>query len=559
MELLNNQITREQGVHSPRQSYWSFALYLLAENLSVDTTVLDFPSWKEFTRELKKGYTHVGISFIVPNVLKVKRMAEYIRQYHPETKIILGGYGTVIPELEEMVPYDEACQGDGVRWLREYFGEDTEAPIVHPPIEGPAYASIYGFSSKPKGGILLPGLGCENGCDFCITSHKFNNCYVPFLKTGKDIFDVCRKSEEEMKASGFSIMDENFLKHPVRARQLLVEMEKNQKPYVFDIFSSAEAIKSVGVDFLVRMGIHLLWIGVESKASVYSKTKGIDLRALIEELQSKGIVVCASTILFQEHHDEKTLHEDIDWVISLGADLTQFMNYSPFPSTALYKKFKNEGRLRKVDYRHQHGAGELLFEHPHFKDKKIHLQYLRDAFRKKYEVDGPGVLNMALTAIRGYKKAREDYLEREKNGMSWNPETLRYEKCENPETDEFMKLRIQKMQKIAMNVRLILLPAMVYAPNRAAREKAKEAIKLFDEILGKKLTIKERASSYVLVMTGALESAMIMGAKLKGQECTIHQPPSMRKEYLNSIVQKLGVSEPLLETLKVDKVGVGPS
>ena len=32
MELLNNQITREQGVHSPRQSYWSFGLYLLAEN-----------------------------------------------------------------------------------------------------------------------------------------------------------------------------------------------------------------------------------------------------------------------------------------------------------------------------------------------------------------------------------------------------------------------------------------------------------------------------------------------------------------------------------------------
>ena len=43
MELLNNQITREQGVHSPRQSYWSFGLYLLAANIRVPTTVLDFP------------------------------------------------------------------------------------------------------------------------------------------------------------------------------------------------------------------------------------------------------------------------------------------------------------------------------------------------------------------------------------------------------------------------------------------------------------------------------------------------------------------------------------
>ena len=35
MELLNNQITRQQGIHSPRQNYWTFALYLLAENVSV--------------------------------------------------------------------------------------------------------------------------------------------------------------------------------------------------------------------------------------------------------------------------------------------------------------------------------------------------------------------------------------------------------------------------------------------------------------------------------------------------------------------------------------------
>ena len=112
-----------------------------------------------------------------------------------------------------------------------------------------------------------------------------------------------------------------------------------------------------------------------------------------------------------------------------------------------------------------------------------------------------------------------------------------------------MKLRIRKMQKIAMNIRPILIPAMVYAPNRAAREKAKEAMKLFDEIFGK-TTLKDRASSYALVMTGALESAMIMGARLKGQECTIHQPPSMRKEYLNSLGRKLGAREPLLETIK---------
>ena len=133
MELFNNQITREQGVHSPRANYWTFPLYFLAENLSsLPTTVLDFPTWKGYIRELKREYSHVGISFTQQNVLKAKRMAEYIRQNYPQTKIILGGYGTMLPDLADIVPYDEICHGEGVRWLREYFGENPEAPIKHP-------------------------------------------------------------------------------------------------------------------------------------------------------------------------------------------------------------------------------------------------------------------------------------------------------------------------------------------------------------------------------------------------------------------------------------------
>ena len=65
MELFDNQISRLQGVHSIRASYYTYSLYLLAENISVPTTVLDFPSWKDFTGELKnETYTHVGINFI---------------------------------------------------------------------------------------------------------------------------------------------------------------------------------------------------------------------------------------------------------------------------------------------------------------------------------------------------------------------------------------------------------------------------------------------------------------------------------------------------------------
>jgi len=530
MELLNNQITREQGVHSPRQSYWSFGLYLMAENLTIDTTVLDFPTWDRFTEELKNGYTHIGISFIVPNVLRVKRMAEYIRRHHPNLKIILGGYGTVLPELRDLVPCDEVCHGEGVHWLRRYFGENVDAPITHPVLIGPAYEYIYGFAGKPTGGILMPGLGCENGCAFCVTSHKFEKRYVPLLRTGKDVFDACRRAEEEKKINGFSVMDENFLKQQQRARDLLGEMEAHGRPYVFDLFSSAEIIRTMGVDFLVRLGVRMVWIGVESRANVYSKTNGIDLHALIAELQGKGIVVQASSMLFMEHHDEKSLPEDIDWVIGLGSDLVQFMNFTPIPSTRAHADYAAQGRIKNIEYRHLHGQGQLNFDHPHFKDPKDHVRITRDAFRKKYLAHGPGVLSMAMTAIRGYRQAKSEMEERQKNGITWNAQTCRYENTGDQAPDRFFRLRLRMMRRIALNYRPALRAAWMFAPNRAARKKAAEVIRLYTETFGKpKLVDKTKAAA--LVVTGAVELGRLTVAKLQGHEGIVRQPPCRRTVY----------------------------
>ena len=240
MELLNNQVTREQGIHSPRSNNPSFALYLMAENIAVPTTVLDFPTWDAFTREIETGgYTHVGLSFIIPNVLKAGHMARYVRKAAPQAKILVGGHGTAIPELRSLVDYDEICHGEGVAWLRRYFGEDPGRPIVHPAIRSSVNGHVYGAPIPGKSGIIIPGVGCQNACRFCATSHKFDRKYTPFLPTGRDIFAACRKAEDALGADDFGVMDENFCKNPGRARELLRLMEENKKAYSFALFSSA--------------------------------------------------------------------------------------------------------------------------------------------------------------------------------------------------------------------------------------------------------------------------------------------------------------------------------
>ena len=77
-----------------------FNLHFLANNLDVPTKVIEFPSMKEFIKEVKRGYDFIGIGFITSEMERVKEMCLAIRRYSPKTKITLSrdvalywGYG----------------------------------------------------------------------------------------------------------------------------------------------------------------------------------------------------------------------------------------------------------------------------------------------------------------------------------------------------------------------------------------------------------------------------------------------------------------------------------
>lgn len=525
MELLNNQVTREQGMHSPRSNNPSFGLYLMAENIEVETTVLDFPQWKDFTREIKSGnYTHVGISFIVPNILKVQRMVEFIRKHKPETKVILGGHGAGIPGLKELVDYDDICYGEGIVWMRKYFGEDLNKPIIHPIVYTAVGQYIYGAPILDKAGIILPGVGCQNSCRFCATTHKFDKQYTPFLKSGKEVFDACEKSEKGLDVSDFALMDENFLKSSTRARELLAEMEANKKAFTFSTFSSAEAITKVGVDFLVRTGINFIWIGVESKANVFEKTHGIDVGALIKDLQVHGITVLASAILFMEHHDKETIQEDIDWAVGLESDLLQFMHFGPIPGTALYKDYEEQGILMKdVPWHEQHGQDKIWFRHPHFTNEETHT-VLKNAFKQKFATHGPSVVGLMHTAVSGYLRAVKDIKEREEKGLVWNSRAYKYEKHPNPKPDEFMRLRIEELADNALRFRPLLRTSLKYAPHKYAADKVRKVMGLYEEAFGG-LTLQQKFFSTVVATTAILENYR------SKRGVVMRQPPVNRVTY----------------------------
>ena len=407
MELYHNQVTKAQGPASFRFHHRSFGLYFIADNIDADVTILDFPSRERFAREVERGdYDMVGISFIMPNVDKAREMARIVREKAPHAEIILGGHGAAIEGVEQLIDCDHVVKGEGIRWMREHLGQDTEAPIRHPALPSAEWMSILGVPlTGSAASLLVPGVGCVNGCSFCSTSHFFGKRYTPFFDSGKALFETACRVADERGTDSFFVMDENFLKDRQRALDLLSEMEHHQRFFRFHLFSSAEAITAFGLDNLVRLGVDLVWIGFESRSrqSAFTKNQGIDARKLVQDLRDRGIAVLASGILCMEHHTPENMQDDIDFLVGLEADFVQFMLLTPIPVTGLYLDHKRRGLLRTdLPFQEWHGQKRLSYHHSAFNDEDSE-KWINRAFRQDYEENSSSMFRMAETAVRGYE------------------------------------------------------------------------------------------------------------------------------------------------------------
>lgn len=153
MELYQNQVTRVQGSFPLRMFHRSFGLSMIQENIDAPCTVLDFPSLERFIQELRENlYDIVGIGAIAPNVGKVKKMCELIRQFLPKAVIVIGGHIANMDDLENIIDADYIVKGEGIRWFQKFLGQDEKTRIKHPKLYSGFGLRVIGhtISDKPK-------------------------------------------------------------------------------------------------------------------------------------------------------------------------------------------------------------------------------------------------------------------------------------------------------------------------------------------------------------------------------------------------------------------------
>jgi radical SAM superfamily enzyme YgiQ (UPF0313 family) len=414
MELYHNQVTRAQGAFSLRMFHRSWGIMMIQRNIIAPCTVLDFPTREAFARELRTNtYDVIGISSIIVNIGKVKEMCRMVRELSPRSVIVVGGHVAAVPGIEGMIDADHIVRGEGIRWMREYLGEDPEAPIQHPEIVSGLQTRILGVRLPEREGgtaaTIIPSVGCPMGCNFCTTSSFFGGKgkFVNFFETGDELFDVMERMEASLKVQTFFMMDENFLLHRERAMQLLGRMKQAGKSWGMAVFASANAIRKYTIKELVDLGVSWIWMGLESPRSHYAKLQGADTRNLTRELQEHGIRVQGSTIIGLEHHTKDNIVGEIDYAVEHGTDFHQFMLYTPVPGTPLYREMSEQGRMLKdVELADIHGQHKFNFRHTAISrdDSKRFLDW---AFRRDFERNGPSLYRMCRTTLQGWLRYKD--------------------------------------------------------------------------------------------------------------------------------------------------------
>ena len=461
-----------------------YANHILAQNISVPSTLLEYPRWNNFTEEVDKRYSIIGISSFPVHLDMVMKMCEYIREKSPETKILLGSYGAQAfnaqyDEETKKKYVDHVVLGEGVEFLRELLGEDTTQPIsqkVMPKCGGaPAFINRY-----PRGGLgfLVTGLGCPGGCDFCATTEMFNKKRIEILSPEEFINHVKLYRKHFPGLSSIFVIEEDHFRHP---RWLTKTKEKweEDKDLVENVdwtgFGSVDFIwhyaSNYGWDAIAETGIGAVFIGVESKFAGdhgYRKVKEADARDVFHKLHSMGIRTLGAWICGWDFHNHTNMYEDLNYFVACKPTYEQLTRLSPFPGTELWRRLKEQGRVMEVPWEDVHfwsGSQKNINLEAH---ETLNLtEYGYDLIYKTW---GPSILRRFEVTLNGY------------------------EHCMNSDNPLMREIR-SKIFKGSCATSWNMLGAMDrFAPNGVVRRRVHKADERFRDLLGEPTPMMERLS-----------------------------------------------------------------
>jgi radical SAM superfamily enzyme YgiQ (UPF0313 family) len=321
---------------------------LVPKDLDVELTLID-EGIQDVPDDLDADL--VGLTVITGTAPRAYELASRLRALG--TTVVLGGpHVTLIPE--DAQPHADA--------IVVGYAEDTWPQLLRDFSQGslqPRYdqAPDLDLSNRPfprrellpverylTNNVFEATRGCVHNCDFCVVPSAWGR--KPYQKPVQDVIQDIRSHG----AKKCIFVDLNL----IADREYAVSLFEAMIPLRLQWYGLATVLLGRDpqlLDLAARSGCRGLLMGLESISpeNLRLSHKGFnspqEYAELVRLLHERGIALQGCFVFGLDHDEPDIFLKTAEFAVQAKIDLPRFAIVTPFPSTALYKRLQEEGRI----------------------------------------------------------------------------------------------------------------------------------------------------------------------------------------------------------------------
>ncbi len=196
--------------------------------------------------------------------------------------------------------------------------------------------------------LIETGRGCRFPCDFCAIQTFFHRTH-----RARPVVDILNEIDAlKAKSKLFFFVDDNFAGNIAAARELLPQLARSRIRWITQMSIDA-AHDEEFLALLAASGCRGVLIGFESlsEANLRAMNKRFNnmrggYAAALANLRRHRIRVYGTFVFGYDHDTPESFDEAVDFALAERLYIAAFNHLTPFPGTPLYRRLREEGRLR---------------------------------------------------------------------------------------------------------------------------------------------------------------------------------------------------------------------
>jgi len=360
----------------------------------------------------------VGISLITATAPRGYKIAQVIKSFRPQLRVILGGsHVTALPD-EALKYADQVVIGEGENVILDLI-EDGKQKVVRGErleildlLPFPDLTLLEGAKIPPRVWPIMTSRGCPYNCKFCSVTAMF----------GRKL--RCRSPEavvEEISYAynqggrSFFFYDDNFGVHKKKAIETLEGIiNKNLSGIGWSAQTRVETAKDAElVKLMSRVGCSRLLIGFESvnprTLEFYNKGAQVeDTEIAVRTLHQYKVKVHGMFVLGSDEDDACTIEETVKFCQRLKIDSAQFSILFPIPGTRLFEDLDSQNRIFTKDWSLYDGL-HVVFHPLRMTVSDLQSKVL-DAYKRFYSFASGKTFLYSRYALAKWRRLNRDFL-----------------------------------------------------------------------------------------------------------------------------------------------------